>query len=135
MSMRAVPKPPPRQKKIRKPLRAKKPMNRGMVPLKRTPLAQRGKQKPKREKRQRAHYSSKYWKTMRYLCWQRDQALCTAKVCLHPTRQIASIEEMELAHKTNARFGHENMDDVGCEHPECNMAERQSRAWYAGKVA
>lgn len=129
MSMRAVPKPPPRQKKIRKPLRATKPMKRGTSPLARTPLAKVGKQKPKRVKRYAIHLRSKFWQVLRCLIWQRDGGRC--RDC---GKKLYSITYMHAAHVTNARFGHENLDDVKCSCADCNVAERQSRAWYAGNL-
>lgn len=83
--------------------------------------------KAKRRKRQRRHYASKYWKVLRYLVYQRDNGIC--QDC---GLQLDSIHDMEAAHKTNARFGKENLDDVKCSCGPCNQKERASRNWYAG---
>lgn len=96
----------------------------------RTRLRKSGAVKAKRVKRQRNHYASKYWKTIRCLIYQRDGGIC--QDC---GVQLDSIDDMEAAHTTNARFGQENLDDVICSCRPCNQAERASRSWYAGPIA
>jgi len=41
---------------------------------------------------------------------------------------------MHAAHVTNKRFGEEHLSDVKCSCADCNMAERQSRAWAVGAL-
>ena len=93
--------------------------------------------KAKRDKRYKSHLKSAYWKALRLRMWQErlediglEYLVRRCEECYGPIEDFA---DMQLAHVSYARFGHELPEDVALNHKWCNSKEaalRGRRIWH-----
>lgn len=115
--MPAAPKPAPKEKKVRKPLRSKTWLSDGP----RKPLKKSGQTKAKKVIRQKEFYASATWRKLKKEAKERAGQRCeyVEHYGAHPSHQWLHPEcfrcpetaKLHVHHLTNVRFG-------GCELPE-----------------
>lgn len=138
MTVYAVPKPPPREKKTPKPLpRPTKPLPRSTAPI-----AKRGTTKAKKVIRQKAFYASAVWKRIRKEAIARAGGRCEYTATLLDQEMDPPLMRvyrcgaefgLQVHHRSNVRFGgHERPGDLQClcvyHHREIERRDHPTRA-------
>lgn len=119
----AVPKPSACVKSARKPLKRSSPLKAGKPLAKSTkPLKKAGATKAKKVSRQKAYYASAMWKAKRKGALERAGRRCEymnkraesvglLMLGIYTEVRCSQTEKLHVHHKTNARFGGDELDE------------------------